>query len=117
MRSDVFVYMNEILGFICLAVWVYLICGRGGFWRSNIRDSARLPREEGGWPSVAVVIPARNESESIGASVQSLLRQDYRGSLGIFVVDDDSDDDTAAIAARTAVLVPERQLTVIAGKG
>jgi hopene-associated glycosyltransferase HpnB len=109
--------MNEALGFICLAVWIYLIVGRGGFWRSDIRDSAHPARAMDRWPSVAVVIPARNESEVIGVSVHSLLQQDYRGSLGIFVVDDDSSDDTAAIAARTAASVPERQVTVIAGKG
>jgi len=29
MRSEIFLYMNEALGFICLAVWIYLIFGRG----------------------------------------------------------------------------------------
>jgi hopene-associated glycosyltransferase HpnB len=117
MRSDIFVYMNETLAFICFAVWIYLIFGRGGFWRSDIRDSAHFARGAERWPSVAVVVPARNESEVIGGSVQSLLQQDYPGSLGIFVVDDDSSDDTGAIAARTAAGAPERQVTVIAGKG
>lgn len=43
MRSDVFIYMNDALGFICLAVWIYLIFGRGGYWRSEIR-TLRIPR-------------------------------------------------------------------------
>jgi hopene-associated glycosyltransferase HpnB len=117
MRSDVFLYMNEILGFICVAVWIYLICGRGGFWRSDIRDTTHPARDVDQWPTVAAIIPARNESEFIGASVQSLLSQEYPGPLTIFVVDDDSSDDTAAIAARTAARAPERQVTVIASNG
>ena len=117
MRSDVFIYMNDALGFICLAVWIYLIFGRGGYWRSEIRDSAYPAPDVIQWPAVAVIIPARNESAFIGASVQSLLRQNYPGSLTIFVADDDSSDDTAAIAARTAAMAPERQVNVIRGRG
>ncbi len=117
MRSEVFLYMNEALGFICVAVWVYLVFGRGRFWRSDIRDTAHLARNVGRWPSVAVIIPARNESGFIGASVQSHLQQTYPGPLQIFVVDDDSSDDTAAIAARAGATAAGRALTVIAGKG
>jgi hopene-associated glycosyltransferase HpnB len=117
MRSEVFLYMNEVLGFICVAVWIYLICGRGGFWRSDIRDTRHPARYVDHWPTVAVVIPARNESEFIGASVQSLLRQEYRGPLTVVVVDDDSSDDTATIAARAAAMAPERQVNVVKSKG
>jgi hopene-associated glycosyltransferase HpnB len=117
MRSEVFLYMNEALGFICVAVWIYLICGRGGFWRSDIRDTTHPAQNAERWPSVAVVIPARNESEYIGASVQSLLHQKYPGPLKIFVVDDDSSDGTANIAARTAATVPELDVTIITSKG
>ena len=117
MRSEIFLYMNEALGFTCLAVWIYLFFGRGGFWRSDIRDSAPLVRDVDHWPSVAVIVPARNESEFIGSSVQSLLRQEYPGPLTINVVDDDSSDDTAAIAARAAAVAPGRQLNVITSNG
>ena len=117
MRSEVFLYMNEALGFICVAVWTYLICGRGGYWRSNIRDAAQPVGDADRWPAVAVIIPARNESEFIGASVRSLLQQKYPGPLKVFVVDDDSSDDTGAIAARTATIAVERDVTVIASKG
>jgi hopene-associated glycosyltransferase HpnB len=117
MRSEALIYMNEVLGFICLAVWIYLIFGRGSFWRSDIRDTSYPARDVERWPAVAVIIPARNEADCIGASVRSLLGQKYQGSLAIFVVDDDSSDDTAAIAARAAAAAQGRQVTVIAGKG
>ena len=117
MRSEFLIYMNDVLGIICGAIWIYLIVGRGAFWRSHIRDTANPARGQDRWPSVAVVIPARNESEFIGASVQSLLRQDYPGPLTVFVVDDDSSDGTAAVAARTAATTPGRQMKVITSKG
>ncbi|MGB8575282.1 MAG: glycosyltransferase [Pseudolabrys sp.] len=109
--------MTQVLAVICMAVWVYLLVGRGWFWLGPVRDAAQLAGRPDRWPAVVVVIPARNESEVIASSVQSLLQQEYPGPLAIIVVDDDSSDDTASVARRTANAVPNRQLTVITGKG
>ena len=49
--------------------------------------------------SVAALIPARNEADTIGGCLASLVQQS--DTLRIVVVDDDSDDETAA-AARAA---------------
>ncbi len=68
------------------------------------------------WPSMAVVIPARDEAAVIGASVSSLLRQEYPGPLMIVVVDDDSSDGTAAIA-RQAAAEFGRDVTIVSSKG
>jgi chlorobactene glucosyltransferase len=57
------------------------------------------PATEG--PLVSIVVPARDEERAIGAAVRSLLAQDYR-HLELLVVDDQSSDDTAALA-RAAV--------------
>lgn len=51
------------------------------------------------WPSVVAIVPARNESETIGRAVNSLLKQNYRGKFSLIVVDDHSEDGTAALAA------------------
>ncbi len=52
---------------------------------------------------VSVVIPARNEASSIGACLQSLLEQQYPANLfEVIVVDDDSSDQTAAVALQFA---------------
>src|ERR1700743_2138678 len=51
------------------------------------------------WPTVAAVVPARNEAESLPETLPSLLAQDYPGDFRVFVVDDNSDDGTGAIAA------------------
>ncbi len=49
---------------------------------------------------VSVIIPARNEAQNISFCVRSLLRQDYPPHLlEIIVVDDHSEDGTAAIAS------------------
>ena len=84
-----------------LAAWLYLLAARGGFWRADIRDEEDLAPAPASWPSVAAVVPARNEADVVGASVTSLLAQDYPEPLPVFLTDDQSDDGTAE-AARTA---------------
>lgn len=48
----------------------------------------------------SVVIPAFNEAEYLEATLSSLQQQDFRGSYEVIVVDNDSSDDTAAVARR-----------------
>ena len=66
---------------------------------------------------MAVIVPARNEAEVIGANIRSLLNQTCSESLHIFLVDDGSTDATAHIASQTAALAGKAAaLTVIAGQ-
>ena len=51
---------------------------------------------------IAVVIPARDEADVIGSTIQSLLEQTGEESLHIFVVDDHSSDGTADVAREAA---------------
>jgi len=108
--------MSEILAVICLIVWIYLICARGQFWRARVRDTSVSARPEH-WPAVAVVVPARNESDVITANLQSLLRQDYAGALRLIVVDDDSNDGTAAAAMRAGETRTDRPMTIVTSSG
>src|ERR687887_1147131 len=87
------------LALIALAVWLYLLLGRGTFWRCSERDDWGSV-DVSAWPAVAAVVPARNEADRIGASIASLLAQDYRGRWTVILVDDDSSDGTADIARR-----------------
>jgi len=50
----------------------------------------------------SVVIAAYNEGKVISATLQSLLKTDYRGDLDVIVVDDGSSDDTAAEVEKIA---------------
>jgi len=94
--------MSITIAMICVGIWAYLILARGAYWHASARDTTNIAGIAVPWPAVTAVIPARNESECIARSVQSLLRQDYRGPLTIVVVDDDSDDGTGAVAKDAA---------------
>jgi chlorobactene glucosyltransferase len=51
-------------------------------------------------PSVAVIVPARDEADNIGPCLQTLLAQDYPAErLALIVVDDQSADGTPEIVA------------------
>ena len=102
--------LPEIAGSLAIAVWLYLLLGRGCFWR-EFRLSAPDPAPEpAGSPRVAVVIPARNEASGLGQAIESLAGQQ---PMHIVVVDDASDDGTADAARQAA---PAGLLTVIAGE-
>ncbi len=100
-----------LLSGLAVAIWLYLIFARGGFWLALEREAGAPAPDV--WPEVVAVIPARDEADSIGATVGSLLKQDYPGAFRIVLVDDESTDGTAE-AARGAAAASDR-LIVIAG--
>lgn len=51
------------------------------------------------FPSLSILVPARNEAESIERALQSLLEQDYP-DMEVLVIDDRSTDGTGAIVDR-----------------
>jgi len=107
-------------GMLCIAIWAYLLLAHGCFWRdpgasapaaqSFSHDFAEVWQDR----SIAVVIPARNEADVVGRAVTSLLRQKYGGPLHVFLVDDNSTDGTADVAAEVRGSQANR-LTVISG--
>ena len=50
------------------------------------------------WPSVSVLIAARNEEAVIASRIRNLLEQDYEGSIEILIGSDSSDDETDSVA-------------------
>lgn len=79
---------------------------------SNVLLLRRLSSYQlGSWrPRVSILIPARNESETIGRCITSLLEQDY-GDFEVLVLDDHSEDGTGIVIAKFA----DRRLRVIKG--
>jgi hopene-associated glycosyltransferase HpnB len=100
-----------------LLAWLYLVFGRGGFWRAPrlsplqpLQPPPAAPRK------VVAVIPARDEAPVIAQAVESLLGQSFAGSVEVVVVDDGSSDDTGgtALAAAQSAGASQR-LTVLRG--
>ncbi|MDZ4800224.1 MAG: glycosyltransferase, partial [Bryobacteraceae bacterium] len=89
----------EAVASMAAAGWVYLAIGNGMFWRARpaVLPSARPTRK---YLTVAV-IPARDEAPTIGLTVESLRHQ----AAEVIVVDDNSSDDTAQIAAQAGATV------------
>jgi hopene-associated glycosyltransferase HpnB len=88
-----------VLAVLALAIWIYLLCGRGMFWLSG---PVLAPMDASAAPTVTVVVPARNEAAVIDRALRSLLAQDYRGPFRVILVDDNSTDGTATIAGGLA---------------
>ena len=89
-----------LLAAIPLAIWIYLLVARGNFWR--LGEDKIKPKLLENWPRVVAVVPARNEAPTISQAVSSLAKQDYPGDFSIIVVDDHSEDGTAALAQQAA---------------
>lgn len=100
-----------LLGAATTSVWTYLLWARGRFWQSGATPCSPAPSR---WPAVTAIVPARNEAEHIGQTVQSLLAQTYPGRFQILVVDDASTDATAAIV--TALAAQHPRLRVLPGQ-
>jgi hopene-associated glycosyltransferase HpnB len=93
-------FTSVYLAAIPLAIWLYLLLARGNFWKVSEDDIS--PGELQHWPRVVAVVPARNEAETIAQTVRGLAVQDYPGEFEIVVVDDQSEDGTAALAQKAA---------------
>ena len=63
------------------------------------RQPRRAPFAPGCWPSISIVIAARNEAGRLAARIANLVAQDYPGTREIIVVSDGSTDATGAALA------------------
>lgn len=98
-----------------LAIWIYLLLARGGFWRLTPLPSAPAPAA---WPAIVAVIPARDEAAGVGRAVESLLAPAaYPGRLDLVLVDDHSRDGTAEIARHAAASTGRAdRMTIVSGR-
>src|SRR5580658_7861114 len=99
----------SILSLLPLLLWVYLVFAHGRFWASapELLAAPAMPAAPAApeeFPDVDIVVPARDEAQTIGRAIASLVSQDYAGNFRIILVDDDSSDATAECAGRAANL-------------
>ena len=99
-----------------LLAWIGLLVGRGFFWWPSPRLELQTENPQSG-SSVVAVVPARNEAEILPRTLPSVLAQEYSGPFHAILVDDRSEDGTAAVAqaAAEALSVGDR-LEVRSGK-
>lgn len=83
------------LAFLSLAIWAYLLAAHGRFWQAGPVLVPAVPNQT---PSVAIIVPARDEAASIADCLRSLLAQKYAGAYRVILVDDGSVDHTGDIA-------------------
>lgn len=97
-----------VVAALSLLIWLYLLVAHGRFWQSG---PVLPPARPAAFPSIAAVVPARDEAEGIVAALRSLLAQDYPGPLRVVLVDDESTDGTGDRARG----LDDARLTVIEG--
>src|SRR5438270_2264668 len=108
--------MLGMLALLSLGIWLYLFFAHGRFWLSRPELLPAEPGETpepGGTPEVDIIVPARDEAETIGIVIASLLDQQYAGTFRVILVDDDSSDGTAQIARAVAAARGNAPLRVI----
>ncbi len=90
-----------MLSSLALPGWLWLAFFHSSFWR--LLFDTRSP-DPPAWPSVNVIVPARDEADALPRSLPSLLTQDYPGAWRIILVNDHSRDGTGEIARSIARL-------------
>ncbi len=105
------------IAYLSLLIWICLWLFWGRFWHTEKLTSTQLATTANSYPSVWVIIPAKDEAETIAQCLQSVLSQDYAGKLNVVLVDDQSDDDTAQIASKAAAsLGKQDQFDLLSGQ-
>ncbi len=77
------------------------------YFVAGLFTTKRFPKAAN-YHKYAILIAARNESAVIGALLDSIAKQDYKGELSVFVVADNCTDDTAEIARAHGAVCYER---------
>lgn len=90
-----------MIALLSLCAWIYLFFAHAAFWRSRPQLLAATPQE---FPDVDIIVPARDEAQTIRTAIGSLLAQDYGGDFRVVLIDDNSTDGTAELAGRSAKL-------------
>jgi hopene-associated glycosyltransferase HpnB len=95
-RFEIRIHESQLMiALLSLSIWLYLFFAHGKFWQSAPELPAATPPE---FPEVDIIVPARDEAQTIAPVIGSLLAQDYGGKYRVILVDDNSTDGTAALA-------------------
>src|SRR5437660_10387215 len=93
-----------VVAALALAGWLGVLLGTARAWDLRpIAEDEPAPLDPPRRPSVAVLVPARNEAAVLPSMLPALLAQDYPGEWRVVVVDDRSTDGTADVARACGV--------------
>jgi hopene-associated glycosyltransferase HpnB len=97
------VALGVLLGFVSVLIWLGIWLHPARPWDFQpVGDDEPIPSPPNEWPPVCILVPARNERDSLLHTLPALLQQDYSGSFTVVVVDDRSQDGTAEVARALA---------------
>lgn len=107
-----------VLGALVLLIWVSIALHPARPWDFRpVGEESAVPLEPHQWPSVQVLIPARNEAAVLLETLPPLLNQDYPGPFSVNIIDDRSQDQTVTVAAAIAEQVKATdRLRVVSGR-
>jgi glycosyltransferase involved in cell wall biosynthesis len=98
-------YFHWIAGLVVAMIWLSRVIDTSAGVRTIINIARpewdRTPATSAGNPRVSIIVPARNEGESVAQALTRLLNLDY-GNYEVIAVDDRSSDGTGEIMDRIA---------------
>jgi len=105
------------IGVLSALIWLAIFLHPARPWDFQpVGEDSLLPLSPVLWPSVCILVPARNERDSLPETLSTLLTQEYPGKFAVVVIDDRSHDGTAEVARAVAKECgAESRLTVIPG--
>lgn len=96
-------------GYATLLFWVALIApSLVMMFRKRISRCLSETEVPEDWPLISVIVPAKDEAETIELTLNSLLASDYP-RLEIIAINDRSDDETGAIMERLAAEAKQQE--------
>ncbi|MGI9657386.1 MAG: glycosyltransferase, partial [Gaiellaceae bacterium] len=99
-------------------LWLGVLVDPARAWQLRpIVEDEPEPPDPDPWPSVRVIIPARDEESIVGQALPTVLAQDYPGDWAVLLVDERSTDSTATLARALASANTNRApLSVLSGE-
>jgi hypothetical protein len=102
--------VGTLLVVLSSLAWLAAVAGwfRGARRVPVLREAAAAEKPTDRYPTVSVVVAARDEEAGVGEALGSVLDQDYPGGLEVLAVNDRSTDRTGEIIADLAARRPDR---------